>query len=320
MIGGTSVLRLRLIDADTETVLAETESPYGIAATFELWKKNGIIEKGKLSFYTSVLTEHLQLLEKKSGTSLENVPFIISGMASSNIGMTELPYKEIPFSANAENLQVKIIEAANDFDHTIVLISGVRTTDDIMRGEETQLLGSINEKDKEEQVFIFPGTHSKHVRVKDGKVVDFKTYMTGEFFELLSTKSILSSSVKEQPDLLYGDFLKNFEKGVHEGAHSNLLHSAFSTRTNDVFGKLTKEENYYYLSGLLIGTELKELVNEKTTITIVGNETISKYYIAGLKKLGLAEIKYCNAANAVKQGHCKIYKLYQSNLKTKSII
>ena len=53
----------------------------------------------------------------------------------------------------------------------------------------------------EEQVFIFPGTHSKHVTVKNGNVIDIKTYMTGEFFELLSVKSILSATIEKTVDL-----------------------------------------------------------------------------------------------------------------------
>ncbi len=65
-----------------------------------------------------------------------------------------------------------------------------------MRGEETQLIGCLK-SGKQDGFFIFPGTHSKHVEVEDGMVKDFKTYMTGEFFELLSQKSILLNSVEE---------------------------------------------------------------------------------------------------------------------------
>src|SRR5258708_30558283 len=117
-------------------------------------------------------------------------------MASSNIGMNELRYKEIPFNVNEPGLVIKKMEAADEFKHSIVLISGVKTIDDAMRGEEKQLAGCVDENAEGEQLFIFPGTHSKHVRVKDQFITGIKTYMTGEFFELLSKKSILSSSVE----------------------------------------------------------------------------------------------------------------------------
>ncbi len=73
-----------------------------------------------------------------------------------------------------------------------ILVSGFQTDTDIMRGEETKLLG-FDIPDDEERIFIFPGTHSKHVFVKNKTGIDFKTYMTGELFNLMSEKSILRS-------------------------------------------------------------------------------------------------------------------------------
>src|SRR5450432_1404958 len=121
-------------------------------------------------------------------------------MASSTLGMVELPYKELPFLADGSDLRVETIYANGLFHHDVLLISGARTGDDVMRGEETQLvgcaLGAGYATQAGEQVFIFPGTHSKHVVVREGRVIAFKTYMTGEFFELLSKKSILAGDVE----------------------------------------------------------------------------------------------------------------------------
>src|SRR5215469_4233274 len=253
---GTSALRVRLVDANTLNVIAQTESLQGISATFESWKNDSRNENGRLIFYQSALNKEIERLEQKMNHSLNDVPLIISGMASSSIGMIELRYRKIPFDVDADDLNIKVIEASDGFRHQIILISGIRTEDDVMRGEETLLVGCIDENIREEQLFIFPGTHSKQVVVKDGIVVDFKTYMTGEFFELLSKKSILSNDVAE------GNFsesgLESFKKGVKDSLHSNLLHSSFLVRTNHLFDKLSKQENYFYLSGLLIGAELKE--------------------------------------------------------------
>ena len=209
-----------------------------------------------------------------------------------------------------------MIEATAEFNHAMLIISGARTADDAMRGEETQLIGCLNEIDKEEQLFIFPGTHSKHVGVKDGKIVDVKTYMTGEFFGLLSKKSILSNDIEEDQSILNADKAKIFEKGISDSLHSTLLHSSFRVRTNHLFDKLSKKENYYYLSGLLIGTELKELMNIEIPITIVGDQLLMSYYTTALVKLGLHGIQYQHAAKAVINGQYRIFSLHQSKLTT----
>ncbi len=134
------------------------------------------------------------------------------------------------------------------------------------------------------------GTHSKHINIKNGEVVDIKIYMTGEFFELLSKKSILSNNVEETRDLLNTANLISFEKGIADSLHSDILHGSFLVRTNDLFGKISKQENYCYLSGLLIGTELKELMNTRMPVKIVSDEFLVKLYSAALQKLGIPEI------------------------------
>jgi 2-dehydro-3-deoxygalactonokinase len=179
-----------------------------------------------------------------------------------------------------------------------------------MRGEETQLIGCIDENENGERLYIFPGTHSKHVTVKENKAVDVKTYMTGEFFELLTQKSILSNDIKEG-EYLSENNIAIFKKGVRDSIHTNLLHNSFLIRANSILGKSSKEENYYYLSGLLIGTELKELVGFKSWISIVGNKLQSELYCRALNELGIKQIQSYDVSGAMVRGHCKVYDLYQ---------
>jgi 2-dehydro-3-deoxygalactonokinase len=161
---------------------------------------------------------------------------------------------------------------------------------------------------EQEQVFIFPGTHSKHVTVKNGKIVDIKTYMTGEFFELLSVKSILSASVERISDLNNEKNKEAFEAGVKESLYSNLLNNSFKVRTNYLFHKLTPQENYHYLSGLLIGTEIKEIANSDLHITLVSHPYLhSQYEIAFhlvINKTGSLKIQ--DADEAIVAGQLKI--------------
>jgi 2-dehydro-3-deoxygalactonokinase len=309
---GTSALRLRVIETNTGTVLAEVAGLPGISATFELWKQSGKKEGERVFFYQSVLNEKIIKLEEELNFSLQDVPLVISGMASSNMGMMELSYKEIPFDADGHDLYVKTIEATDDFKHKTLVVSGATTANDVMRGEETQLIGCLNGNDKEDQLFIFPGTHSKHVKVKNGKVVDFKTYMTGEFFDLLSKRSILSDAVEESNRSLNDANLKSFEDGVTDSLHINILHGSFLVRTNYLMKKLSKEENYHYLSGFLVGTELKELINTRLPLIVVSDELLIKLYSIALRKLGINDSRYEEAGKAVVKGHCKIYALYKA--------
>jgi len=307
---GTSSFRLRLVELPGLRIIAESNSGNGIAMTFELWEQREKSENTRLSFYFDIVRQHIEMLEKKSGISLNDLPLIISGMASSTIGIIELSYKSFPFSADGSDLITKIIEADDKFLHKTVIISGAKTDDDAIRGEETELAGCYNDDvDGQEQIFVFPGTHSKHITVRKDKAIAVKTYMTGEFFELLSKKSILSVSIEKGTGLLHKKNQQCFEKAVMDSVQSNLLHSCFLVRTNHLFARFTRQENYYYLSGLLIGTEMKELMNEcPSNITLVSNPTLSPYYETAFNILnkGKSILKIQNADDAIVRGQFKI--------------
>jgi 2-dehydro-3-deoxygalactonokinase len=301
---GTSSLRIRLVDAYNLSVLAETRTNQGIAATYELWQRAKLNEEKRLSFYQSVIADKIKEFEKKLSTSLNAVPVILSGMASSSLGMHEMPYHILPFSTDGSDLLFEKIPADVDFNHDIIMISGVKSRSDVMRGEETQLVGcDINPR--EERIFVFPGTHSKHILVSSEKAVSCKTFMTGEFLYLLSAKSILASSVAEHDDII----LAPFEAGLMESLHSNLLHSCFTIRTNQLFGRFSRQENHDYLKGLLIGTELSYLVGGAELLTVVSNESVGRQYQAAIKILKIGTVELQDVERATLVGHKKILAL-----------
>ncbi|MFD2718260.1 2-dehydro-3-deoxygalactonokinase [Hymenobacter monticola] len=285
---GTSAFRLRLVERESLKILAEESSKEGNAATAELWKQAGQPPEQRVAFYLAIVQAYLKKLEEAVKTALDDVPVVISGMASSTIGMLEVPYKPLPFATDGSDLAIKILPAATDFRHAVLLISGVKSDDDVMRGEEVQLVGCCFENTAEAQLFLHPGTHAKHVLVQNGQATSLKTYMTGEFFSLLSTKSILASSVEEGAKLQEGKNRQWFEKGVHESQETNLLHNAFLVRTNDLFRNASKPENYFYLSGLLIGSECRDLLaHPPARITLAGEPVLVALYGAALHTLGI---------------------------------
>ena len=313
---GTTAFRLRLIETESIRVIAEESTKQGIAETYQSWKQSGRSEEARLPFYLQIISERINAIEQKTGASLKHVPLIISGMASSTIGMTDLPYKHLPVFTDGSNLTIHTVEPTDAFRNKTILISGVRTEDDVMRGEETKLVGcAAGTKNNELHVNIFPGTHPKHVEVQNGEATAFKTYMTGEFFELLSKKSILSVSVKEGGNIQSGQNLQSFEKGVKDSIQSNILHNCFLVRTNEVFKKLTAEQNFYYLSGLLIGAELKDIMGFAGNITVVANETLSSQYVLALRILGLAkQVKMEDADTALIKGQIQVLQKHCSKL------
>jgi 2-dehydro-3-deoxygalactonokinase len=300
---GTSNFRLRLVDKDRQAVLGEMVNDQGIIATFEEWQRECLAPEERLSYYLAALRRQIHFLQEELDRPLQGLPLILSGMASSHLGMMELHYKQLPVGTTGMDLYRKEIPASDDFPHHLVLVSGIRTDKDVMRGEETQLIGCISPADQGERLFIFPGTHSKHVRVKDGQVLGFSTYMTGEFFHLLSTKSILAASVDKPREQ---NPLPAFEAGVKDSRHSGLLHGSFLVRTRQLLDNCPKEDNYSYLSGLLIGEELKPLAGITTPLTIVSSGPLAQYYLAACHHLGLSHIDTRDGDQSLVKGHCKL--------------
>src|SRR5690242_17767185 len=129
---GTSSFRLTLAEAAALRIVASESTNDGISATFSLWKQSG---KERLPFYLAIIGKHIRRMEHKLGCSLAGTPLIISGMASSSIGMLELPYGRLPFRADGSGIITRFPEAPPHFEHPVLLISGVSSDDDVMRGE-----------------------------------------------------------------------------------------------------------------------------------------------------------------------------------------
>lgn len=295
---GTSRFRLRLVNVNDYAIIDEMVNDKGIAAVYSEWLTTNQSETERTGFYRDLLQSYINQYFNYVEAS---VPVIISGMASSTIGMKELDYKELPFDISNQQLNTFIIKADDKCEHDILLISGLKTADDVMRGEETKLLGCTLNYD--DVLVIFPGTHSKHVFVKNNVAVDFKTYMTGEFFNLLSAKSILSKSVITNNEVHTDVFIK----GVKDGTANNLLNSAFHVRTNQLFKKFTAEENYHYLSGLIIGCELKDVSSVSKNIYVVSSNNLSENYLTALKVLNQnLSVQYKNADEVLIKAHCKL--------------
>lgn len=235
---GTSAFRLRLVERDSCNIISEEKSGYGISAAFRDWQASVMPRE---AFFAGIIRRSIAMLGERTGLRLEGLPVVLSGMASASIGMLELPYHELPFRLNGSDLKVQVFEE-------FLIISGARCNNDVMRGEETKIVGCAGwlKDHAEEKRLLLPGTHPKHVVVQGGEAVAFKTFMTGEFFDLLSKHSILSASVNSGGDLEAPGAREAFTSGLIAGKSGDLLHQVFTVRTNQLLKNVPPELNSFF--------------------------------------------------------------------------
>lgn len=272
---GTSNFRLRLVDTHSLRVISEIGTDLGIKKCYQRYKQQS--QRSQESYFADYLWVQL---EELGLNGLENYPLVASGMLSSSIGMHELEYCQLPLAFSGEGLisyRVSINHKMN-----LLLISGARTHNDVMRGEEIQAIGlSDNLPKNEKGVLLLPGTHSKHVYFDAGRYIDFTTYMTGELFEVLGKHSILSASVEATE--WNPSFEDVFVEGVKKGVADRQMPPLFSVRANSLIHTVSSKENYYYLSGLLIGAELGHLREKSETVYLAVAGIQNELYQLALK-------------------------------------
>jgi 2-dehydro-3-deoxygalactonokinase len=215
---------------------------------------------------------------------LGDLPMLMAGMIGSNRGWVEAPYVPCPAGLPELASNLRWIEAER-----AAIVPGVAydsgSVADVMRGEEVQLLGAFAEGwIGADSALCHPGTHNKWVRLGDGRIAEFRTIMTGELFNLLKEHSILA-------DLLAGPAEpgRAFEAGVRHGLdREDLTAELFSVRARMLLGKAPREDAAAYVSGLLIGADLKvgmRLAGDGE-IVVIGSPGLTRLFGAALNYAG----------------------------------
>ena len=156
---------------------------------------------------------------------------------------------------------------------------------DVMRGEEVQIFGALSLTGLQDATVVLPGTHSKWALVEGGRLMRFRSFMTGEVYALLSQQSILSRTLP--PDAPWHD--NTFTQAVLLAQRTpSVLSSIFATRTLALFDTLPAEQHPSFLSGLLIGEELRAMqIQNQGQVLLVGNAQLTARYQSALQALGL---------------------------------
>ena len=213
---------------------------------------------------------------------------ILCGMVGSTIGWTDAGYVDCP--ANPRDLAGKMVKAPSSRLNASI-VPGLRCTSplgepDMMRGEESQILGWLSDAGSErtrKSLLCLPGTHTKWVRIEDSMVTGFNTAFTGELFAHLCAHSVL---VGQQQDPNPDAFAAGLKRSFQTPAVSQTL---FSARSRVLAGSLSASATKDYLSGLLIGADVKSAVElwRPSSVAVIGAEPTSNLYARALRSLSI---------------------------------
>jgi 2-dehydro-3-deoxygalactonokinase len=215
------------------------------------------------------------------------LPVVMAGMVGSAAGWQAVPYLEgaTPLSELARH-RVAVLDAPAGRRWSIVpgyCLRGEHGAVDVMRGEETQLFGALRHlgPGQSDGCYVLPGTHGKWVRLRAGRVVELRTYMTGELFALLSRHGTLASAMRGGADVAPQVTADDpaFARGVRDAADQPALsHALFGARARVVTGGLAAEAAAAYVSGLLVGAEwadAQRLAPRDEPVRVIGEPALA---------------------------------------------
>ena len=213
-------------------------------------------------------------------------PFLLAGMIGSNRGWIEAPYVPCPVTLTVLAERLAWAEPGRT---AIVPGACVDQGDaaEVMRGEEVQLLGAAAAGlVPPDAALCLPGTHAKWAMLEQGVLTGFRTVMTGELFALLRNHSILAGSLKGE---VRADAA--FREGVRRSLEDCTLSAdLFGARARILLGKLPEADAPSYVSGLLIGADLRTglTVVADGAVALIGDPALTRLYGAALEEAGRA--------------------------------
>ena len=287
---GTSSLRCYLVSRDG-TIIDQTISEQGILRTDN-------------RAFADVLAENIFPWTGQIETSGKRCqfPLLMSGMIGSRQGWREAAYLSCPAGASEIACNLQTVDADNPALSrlAIKIVPGLNFASptgmsDVMRGEETQIIGALKAINDRHGLFVLPGTHSKWAQVDNGAITQFRTYMTGEVFSALLDHTILGKLARTRDFSATGfaeglDVAQRNQAGPDSTA-GGLLNLVFSARTRVLNGDLSECATASYLSGILIGAEILSakaaIGNKPPPVHIIADDPLRTRYRDAARVLGL---------------------------------
>ncbi|MFJ2488513.1 2-dehydro-3-deoxygalactonokinase [Pseudomonas sp. NPDC087639] len=238
-----------------------------------------------------------------------DLPVIACGMVGSAQGWREAAYCETPANvANLGNSLQTVVSLRGTRVHIVPGVIQRSRLPNVMRGEETQVLGVLQNLPVEagnEVLIGLPGSHSKWVEVVDGRITHFDTFMTGEVFAVLSDHSILGRTQQQGATFDGQAFDRGVQVALSADGELGVLSTLFSARTLGLTGELSPTAQADYLSGLMIGHELAALATVQRhrrnsvhlpSIVLIGNAQLCARYSRALDACEFAKVTLAEQA------------------------
>ena len=211
-------------------------------------------------------------------------PVFMCGMVGSRQGWLEVPYVRCP--ASLADIAAGVREVRWGGSGIAFVCPGLVCADDagvadVLRGEESKALGVMHGFPAGSRDLCMPGTHSKHVRIRDGVIEGFTTHMTGELFAILGQHSILGRLMDGQR-VDPGAFDEGLGRSRDPGG---VLHHLFGARARVLVGEMPATAVAGYVSGILIGHEIRATPRMQAAVVIAAPE-LGELYVRALAANG----------------------------------
>lgn len=279
---GTTNRRVYLIDSSGTVLATERDD-------------RGIIAVGRTGFAVEAAA-----IRARFG----DLPMLCAGMVGSTNGWVEAAY--LPCPARLDDLARALtwVEPART-----AIVPGVsylgEARADVMRGEEVQLLGAIAAGIAPADALLCqPGTHCKWAGMASGAIATIRTTMTGELFALLGKHSLLA-------DFMNGVVADGpaFRDGLLASANRTLLGDLFGARASVLAGGRDRDDIAAYVSGLLIGSDVREQdIAAGTTVHLLADPMLGALYSAAIAAAG-GETILLDSHDAFVAGITRLWRL-----------
>lgn len=226
------------------------------------------------------------------------LPIWLAGMVGSRNGWREVPYAACPADIGKLHRALLRFRA---HDHDVAIAAGVSCINrlgapDVMRGEETQILGAIAARPslgRGRHVIALPGTHTKWAWLEEGRLQSFQTSLSGELYALLAERSTLLKAGGVPGG--ENDEREGFDAGLRrskELANVPLSHLLFEVRSRQLIDNWSPTAAGAFLSGLIVGQDVLGALPmfdraSGAAVPIVGAPKLAALYSAALACHGI---------------------------------
>jgi 2-dehydro-3-deoxygalactonokinase len=232
-----------------------------------------------------------------------DLPALAAGMVGSRQGWREVPYVDCPADADTIARGLLAFDSEAGRIHLVPGVIQRGPLPNVLRGEETQIVGAVAREPllAAESLVVLPGTHSKWVRVRDGRITSFETFMTGELFAVLREHSLLGKPAREAAAEAIDTAAKAaaFARGLdvaRDSGPEGIAGRLFTTRSLYLTGELPPAATLDYLSGVLVGEEIRSAIAGHNglplpPLVLIGDQTLCGRYQESLASFGVTQVR-----------------------------